>query len=96
MWQAIANPCPFAELRESGLLSGEEASKFEMVKRDPAAAERLLHEHRAKHKRAIDEAAEIAPRQNSSGGLLGILPLGGGLRMLMLAHFLFTEANDAD
>lgn len=69
-------------MKEGGLLSSEEANAYDLVKRDPSAAERLLHEHRQQHKRAIDEAREIAPRQNSSGGLLGILPLGGGLRKL--------------
>ena len=76
----VAGPCPFAEMKDAGVLSTEDAAKFEMVKRDPEAAERLLFAHRQKYKRSIDEAAAIAPRQNSSSGLLGILPLGGGLR----------------
>lgn len=78
--QATSKPCPFSDMKERGLLSGHESSMFDMVKRDPSMAERFLAEHRLHHKRAIDEAADIAPRQNSSGGLLGSLPLGGGLR----------------
>ena len=76
---ALSNPCPFAEMQKSGLLSSEDSVKFDMVKRDPAAAERLLHEHRNRYKRSSDEHEEILPRQTNSGGFLGILPLGGGL-----------------
>ena len=77
---ATAKPCPFAEMKEKGALSQEARAKFDMVRRDPAAAERLLFEHRMNNKRNVDVAAEVAPRQNSSDGLLDILPIGGGLR----------------
>ncbi|KAL9052462.1 MAG: hypothetical protein Q9162_005374 [Coniocarpon cinnabarinum] len=69
-------------MQKRGMLSDEDSAKFQAVKRDPAAAEKFLLEHRAKYKRDIDEHAKLAPRQNSSGGLLGILPLGGGLRKI--------------
>ena len=72
---AASVACPFAELHRAGLLSPDEASKFEAVRRDPKAAE-VLFEH---HKR------EVAPTPQA-GGLIGPtldgildLPLGGGL-----------------
>ncbi|KAI9696140.1 MAG: hypothetical protein M1820_008281 [Bogoriella megaspora] len=72
--------CPFAELHKAGLLSPDDAAKFEAVKRDPAAAEILFQAHQA-HRR--EAAPEPAPQ---NGGLIGPivdgvldLPLGGGL-----------------
>jgi hypothetical protein len=68
--------CPFALLKRAGLLSDDDAAAFDLVKRDPEAAESLIARH---HARAAEANADklIGPRQ--LGGLLD-LPLGGGLR----------------
>ena len=76
---AVSVACPFEELHRAGVLSSDDAAKFEAVKRDPRAAEVLLKLHRRE--------AEPGPAPASqSGGLIGPvvngildLPLGGGL-----------------
>jgi hypothetical protein len=64
--------CPFADLRRSGMLSVEDAAKFDDVKRNPAAAEEYLSGHKG------GAGVEKEKRQDLLGGLLD-LPLGGGL-----------------
>ena len=75
---AYSAACPFEDLRRSGLLSAEDAARFDAIKRDPKAADVLLKAHRR------DTNAAAAPRSSSDligpllNGLLD-LPLGGGL-----------------
>jgi hypothetical protein len=66
--------CPFEDLRRSGMLSAEDAAKFDAIKRNPAAAEAYLNVH----KREAGYEHEKEKRQSLLGGLLD-LPLGGGL-----------------
>ena len=65
--------CPYAELYSTGLLSKDDAAKFEAVKRDPKAADALLKAH--KREPSPQSGGLIGP---IVGGLLD-LPLGGGL-----------------
>ena len=68
--------CPFEDLRRSGLLSAEDAAKFDAVKRNPAAAETFIETHKQKDKSKEKRQGLISPIIN---GILD-LPLGGGLR----------------
>jgi hypothetical protein len=72
---AQGTACPFSLLKRAGILTDADAAKFEAVKRDPAAAEALFQEYQRQ------EANEKREPQSSGllGGLLGELPLGGGL-----------------
>ena len=68
--------CPFAELRRSGFLSEDDIAKFEVVKRDPKAAEALFIAHQAEKREPAPQSGIIGPIVN---GILD-LPCGGGLR----------------
>ncbi|KAI1328377.1 hypothetical protein F5Y16DRAFT_398547 [Xylariaceae sp. FL0255] len=70
--QVLSAACPFAQLRDLGLLTEEQEAAYEAVKRDGNHAERLLSER---------DARDDHETRGIIGGLLGPLglPLGGGL-----------------
>ena len=73
--QAYGAACPYELLRRSGLLSEDDAAKFDAIKRDPAAAEDLFREHR---RRELTTEYEAETKRLDSRQLLP-LPFGGGL-----------------
>ena len=76
VYRTNAVACPFAALRESGLMGEGDAAKFDAVKRDPSSAVAFLNAHRREAK--PEPAAEPAILPTG----LPKLPLGGGLGWL--------------
>ena len=74
---AIAAACPFAQLRDLGILSPEDAAAYEAVKRDPAHAEAII-KAREEQKREVEER-DLLDGLNDVLGDLEKLTLGGGL-----------------
>jgi hypothetical protein len=72
-----ASACPFAALRDAGLLSEADAAKVDAVRRDGQAAEHLLHE------RDCGEQKRDNTERGIIDSLLG-LPLGGGIRTYII------------
>lgn len=66
-------------LKRSGKLSSEDVAKLDAIERDPGSAEDIILEQQCRNEQypRRDPTAALS----SSDSLLGLLPLGGGLRM---------------
>ncbi|KAL9110477.1 MAG: hypothetical protein Q9227_005021 [Pyrenula ochraceoflavens] len=74
---ASGSACPYELMRRAGLLSAEDAAKFDAVKRDASAAGVLLEAHQQRTEAGPEPKPALVGIRKRDGIL--DLPLGGGL-----------------